>query len=441
MRKQARVSRKNPQIYLHLCRISWHYLCIHCKCMKKIHPMRISVVNVMLIGSVLGLLTMGSGMKDSIRILRPALGDSIAYDQGKLFLASVAKSIGNQIVVSTQWKVEGIFDLATEDSRNNFAKDFYKVIPPKTTIERLTYYFVLFQGYAAPDTLSFSYPETVSIRSLWQNPKFIQLAKDVKSTNASELFISVQGWKDSTYDAIYDDPADDQRTLYKIQVKLLPGSNRIYFSPVQKKSDAFEYRLSMMMDSKATVDRENRFHNSKLEEGCATCHEGLPVSDKGLTMKADCNVCHKAMTMGSYLHSPAEMKECGSCHSWSAKSNAVVLEDGVPNTCYTCHDDKKKEVEDSPNPHPVAGECLTCHSPHGSEQKHILKEDMYTLCTGCHEHEAQNHPVGRHPVRYKIVKKTGEPISCASCHNPHGSPNDHLLRVGGGPMEVCTQCH
>ncbi len=397
------------------------------------------LIHIALAGVLIG--SVSYSQRKEIEILRPSKGDSIAYDQGKLFLASVTKSLGNRLVVATQWKVEGVFDLATEDSRNNFARDFFKVIPPKTTIERLAYRYVLFQGYSPAETLAFEYPETVTIRTLWQNPKFIQLAKDVQKTNASELFISIRGWKDSSYEATYDDPADEQRTLYKIHVKLLPGPNRLYFSAAGVRNSAAEFPISLVMDSKPSADRENRFHNSPLEQGCATCHDGLPVADKGRSMKADCNVCHKSMTMGTYLHAPAEMKECSTCHSWSSKTNAVVLESGVPATCFTCHDDKKAQVENSANPHPVAGDCMTCHSSHGSEQKHIVKQDIFTLCTGCHEHESENHPVGRHPARFKVVKKTGEEISCVSCHNPHGSPNQHLLKVGGSPMEVCTQCH
>jgi len=409
--------------------------------MKNIYGKRISVIIMLLATSITGLLSTDGGPKNAVQILRPVMGDSLAYDQGKLFIASVAKSTGTKLVVSTQWKIEGVFDLATEDFRNNFAKDFFKVVPSQTTIERFTYHFVLFQGYSPSETLSFAYPDSVTIRTLWQNPRFVQLAKEIQKSNASELYISVRGWRDTTYEAVYDDPSDDQRTLYKIHTKILPGRNRIYFSLPGGRNNALEFPTTLLMEGKPTTDRTQRFHNSPLEEKCSTCHDGLPSADKGKSMKADCNVCHKAQTMGSVLHSPAEMKECGTCHSWSPKDSAVVLESGVPATCYTCHDDKKGQVDNSPNPHPVAGDCLTCHSPHGTEQKHILKQDVYTLCTGCHEHEAENHPVGRHPLRFKVVKQTGQVISCVSCHNPHGSKNQHLLTVGGSPMEVCTQCH
>jgi len=403
--------------------------------------MRTPLIVMLIVSSFTGFLSPENGPQSEVRILRPSAGDSVAYDQAKLFLASAAKSAGTRLVVAKQWSIEGVFDLAAEDSRKNFAKDFFRIIPPQTTLEQVTYHLVLFQGYAPSETLAFAYADSITIRTLWQNPHFVQLAKEIQTTNASELFISVRGWRDSTYEAVYDDPADDQRTLYKIHTTLLPGRNRIYFSLPGEKNHALEFTTSYAMEGKPTTDRSGRFHNSPLEEGCSTCHDGLPDADKGKSMKADCAVCHKSVSMGKYLHSPVEMKECGSCHSWSAKENAVVLESGVPATCYTCHDDKKDQVENSPNPHPVAGECMTCHSSHGTEQKHIVKQDVYTLCTSCHEHEAENHPVGRHPLRFKVVKQTGQVVSCISCHNPHGSKNQHLLTVAGSAMEVCAQCH
>ncbi|HUN64975.1 MAG TPA: cytochrome c3 family protein [Bacteroidota bacterium] len=374
-------------------------------------------------------------------VLWPTQSDSVSYDQGKLILVSALKQSAPQLTVSTQWSVERPIDLSTEDARNNFAREFFKLIPSGATLQRFTFVYRTFQGYAEPDTLQFRFRDTVTLRALWQDKRFYQLAKDIKTTEALEILISLRGWRDTSYAPVYDDPANDARTLYKIHVKLIPGMNRIIFRGNAQEGAAAEYQTRFVMESKPTTDRDVRFHNSALEQNCTTCHEGLPSADSGKTMKADCAVCHKAMSAGMYLHSPVEMKECGSCHSWSAEKKAVVLEQGVPNTCYTCHDDKQKQVENSPTPHPVAGECLTCHSPHGSEQQHILKEDIYSLCTGCHEDQKENHPVGRHPVRFKKVKQTGEEISCVSCHNPHGSPNEHLLVMAGGPMEVCTKCH
>jgi predicted CXXCH cytochrome family protein len=251
----------------------------------------------------------------------------------------------------------------------------------------------------------------------------------------------VTGWKDSVYTPVYDDPAEDGRALYKIHIQLVPGENRIFLGANGNRAGVTEYRTNFVSDYKAIEDRKYRFHNSPAEEVCTTCHEGLPSAEKGKSMKADCAVCHKTFEGASFLHAPVEMKECASCHTWSAQKKMVVTKKSVPELCFDCHTEKKELVDSAAVQHPPVSECLTCHSPHGTNVKHQLKTDVYTLCTGCHDKYTLNHPVGRHPLRFSKNPSNGEEMSCASCHNPHGSPNPSLLRTGGGRMGICLQCH
>lgn len=382
----------------------------------------------------------GDGNVESIRMLRPPSGDSLSYDQGKLFLVSVAKAEGENLVLSTQWREERVFDLNTRGSKENFAKDFYRLIPPRSSIQSLVSSFKLFKGFTKPETLSFHYLDTMSIRSFWQQKSFTTLVRNVQSTNSSEILITVCGWQDTVISAVYEDPTMENRWLYKLHVQLIPGANDVYFSIPEKRSEGLRYSTTFVNDTKSVESRENRFHNSKLEESCVSCHEGLPSANDGKSMKADCAVCHKSKIMAKYLHGPAEMKECTSCHGWSVEKKAVTVESGVPGACYVCHDDKQKQVENSPVPHPVASECLTCHSPHGTENMHFLKVNTYTLCKSCHEDQKMNHPVGRHPLRFTLLKN-GEEIACSTCHNPHGSENEMLFKLPGGRLEMCSQCH
>jgi predicted CXXCH cytochrome family protein len=288
----------------------------------------------------------------------------------------------------------------------------------------------------------FAYTDTMTIRGLWQKPEFAQLVKRVQLTNdISEVVVNLKGWSDSTFTTPYDDPNEGERSLYKLHVRLIPGANEIYCAPAGHKENAMLYASTLTIESKSTSDRTHLFHNSALEQSCMSCHEGLPSSFNGDSMSADCNVCHKLMSSGSlYQHAPAEMKECESCHSWSKEKHAVVVEKGVPTVCYDCHSEKQAEVESSTSIHPVASECVTCHSTHGTDQQHIVKEDVYSLCTSCHEDQKLNHPVGRHPLRFAQLRTGGE-ISCVSCHNPHGSENESLLKAPGGRMGICEQCH
>lgn len=378
---------------------------------------------------------------DAIAILSPALPDSISYDQGKLVIASVAKEDVPELVVSTQWETVQYLDVSPQVSRQNFPRDFYRLFDTTATLQRIVYNYRFFGGTSAPDSIVFPYADSVTIRTLWSMPVLAKFAQDVQNPEVLGVILSISGWKDSTYIPVYDDPAADGRALFKIPVQLIPGANSIYLSAAGRRGQALAYSTNFTAGYQSIEERGYHFHNSDLEQGCVTCHEGLPSADSGMTMTADCGVCHTAFQQATFIHAPAEMKECGACHTWSPEKKLFAAAKPVPDLCYDCHEEKKALVDSAAVQHPVAGECLTCHSPHGTNTNHQLKADVYTLCTGCHADQTLNHPVGRHPVRFAKIRATGEEISCVSCHNPHGSPNDHLLRAGGGRMAICLQCH
>jgi predicted CXXCH cytochrome family protein len=95
--------------------------------------------------------------------------------------------------------------------------------------------------------------------------------------------------------------------------------------------------------------------------------------------------------------------------------------------------------------------CTDCHGnndasgargPHGSSVRHLLKANYvttdgirespttYALCYRCHNREAVLRDSRFEEHREHI---DNEDISCASCHNPHGSVgNRALIRFGSG---------
>jgi predicted CXXCH cytochrome family protein len=403
--------------------------------------MRLNLHIALILACLAGLLSLGDAPKEDISILAPFPSDSITYDQGQLLLVSASKQVADTILLSTQWEKVRSFDLRGDSARAEFAKEFYRMFEPKTTLEGLSYSFKVFKGYTPAESLGFAYTEALDVRGLWKRPEFAKLIGDARTlSDVSDVIVRMRGWIDTLCTTAYDDPNNDGRALYKLHVRLIPGANRLYLAPRGRKEQAVLFASRLVMESKPVMDRPVHFHNSELERSCTSCHEGLPSADSGASMKADCGVCHKSKTAASYLHAPAEMKECASCHSWSVEKKAVVVEKGVPTACYDCHSEKQAQVESSASAHPVASECLTCHSPHGTEQNHIVKDRVYSLCTSCHEDQKINHPVGRHPLQFATLKN-GDEISCVTCHNPHGSANEHLLRFPGGRMGVCAQCH
>ena len=394
----------------------------------------------MVLSLLTGLILMGDTPGRDITLLVPFSGDSVSYDQGKIFVLSAPKVEGATLTASTQWQSTRYFALS-DTMKEGFPKEFLKMFTPGTTIQEVVYGFKIISNYSKPESVSYRYSDTMSIRKFWGTPEFSSLLRQLKSTDAQNLILTVRGWKDSSYTTAYDDPNADNRAWYKLQLQLIPGDNLVYFALNGKKESALEYSTHLANESKPIDSRENRFHNSELEQSCTSCHEGLPGADSGKSMKADCSVCHKALSTGSTIHAPVEMKECASCHDWSIEKKAIVVTKGVPEACFDCHSEQKTMIDSSQVQHPVASECVTCHSPHASSAApHLVKKAVYDLCLGCHEDKNLNHPVGKHPVRFARTK-SGDEISCVSCHTPHGSNNLHLLKVGGNPMMICTNCH
>jgi len=76
-------------------------------------------------------------------------------------------------------------------------------------------------------------------------------------------------------------------------------------------------------------------------------------------------------------------------------------------------------------------DCTTCHNPHGSTNVRMLKvgNTINETCASCHAEKRGpflwDHAAGRE--------------NCASCHDPHGSNNDRML-VAKDPM-LCQRCH
>lgn len=336
--------------------------------------------------------------------------------------------------------VETSIDVSNKNAKLGFAKEFLGLIPPGFTFQNLEYNFKVYAGITETDTLSFGYPDTVSVYSLWKNPVFIAMNKELQSMTIYRVNLRIRGWLDSVYSTQFEDPEGGERSLFKVQVGLVSGRNDIYFSGGSK-SEALLFSTDFRPEAVPAADRSDDFHGSPTAEACAMCHSGLTDPDAAALPNEECVACHTGIKRGHYQHGPAEMDECGTCHVKNSETNVVEVPEGVPETCAPCHEEKVNTVETSAVPHPVAGECVMCHSPHSSERSSLLKSDIFTLCTGCHDNHALNHPVGRHPVRFATIQKTGEEISCVSCHNPHGSENPALLTVGGGRMMVCLQCH
>jgi DmsE family decaheme c-type cytochrome len=208
--------------------------------------------------------------------------------------------------------------------------------------------------------------------------------------------------------------------------------------------------ITFAKNDKTPVDKRNA--------SCLSCHtKGARLFWQGSaheTRDVACTSCHKVMTDVSpraQLAKPNEIDTCGQCHlqrrAQTMRSShmplregkmtctschnphgtvtpALLKENSVNDTCFTCHAEKRGPFL---NPHaPVVESCSNCHDPHGSNHERMLKVAKPRLCQECHD--TSRHPTnayGRESganIRYVMGR------ACASCHvTIHGSnhPNGH----------------
>ncbi len=84
----------------------------------------------------------------------------------------------------------------------------------------------------------------------------------------------------------------------------------------------------------------------------------------------------------------------------------------------------------------MEGQCSLCHTAHGGDAKGFPRGNIQGICLSCHKDKKANHPTANHPTSEKVIKATGQTLTCLSCHKPHFSENRRLLSVTG-----CDACH
>ena len=163
---------------------------------------------------------------------------------------------------------------------------------------------------------------------------------------------------------------------------------------------------------------------------CAECHEDLTGHFDGATHSSlalkdpkagdiGCEACHGA----------------GSVHVKSGGGKGTIINPAKsPETCFTCHLDKRGEFS-LPNAHPVlAGKvtCADCHDPHKGKVIKRTGAELETpneTCTKCHTSQK-----GPFLFPHQAMQE-----GCTVCHNPHGSVNQKMLVARDA--NLCLRCH
>jgi DmsE family decaheme c-type cytochrome len=153
---------------------------------------------------------------------------------------------------------------------------------------------------------------------------------------------------------------------------------------------------------------------------------------------AVCTSCHKG---GEQMHWPQSEHarrdiSCVQCHSiHSSKSPgevALLKTTDVNKLCLQCHLDK--QISMTRTGHMPLREggmtCADCHNPHGTPTPHNLRaQSTNELCLSCHGDKRGPFLWEHAPVRE----------NCLNCHDPHGSINTQVL-ASKVPF-LCQRCH
>ncbi|HKF68298.1 MAG TPA: DmsE family decaheme c-type cytochrome [Vicinamibacterales bacterium] len=197
--------------------------------------------------------------------------------------------------------------------------------------------------------------------------------------------------------------------------------------------------------------KNERAPAARLNSACETCHgpgkEHSETGDKAkirvfTSMKprdvsAVCTSCHNRSTHALWKGSVHDARNlsCISCHSvHSPKSEYAQLKaDSITDTCVTCHKTEVAKLQRFGHMPVREGkmQCTSCHNPHGTTNVRLLKVGNWIneSCFSCHTEKRGPNLWEHAPVR----------DACNTCHDPHGSNNERML-VAKLPM-LCQRCH
>ncbi|MFZ0734327.1 MAG: cytochrome c3 family protein [Candidatus Sulfotelmatobacter sp.] len=192
---------------------------------------------------------------------------------------------------------------------------------------------------------------------------------------------------------------------------------------------------------------ENRFHLTKAAPAlCVDCHDpkdaDLQKAHQGQPFgTANCLQCHDPhqsaapKLMAKFLHPPFADKTCEICHAPAKDGKVVLTQATAKELCVTCHDEQAKKIDNAKVPHPgaQASDCLDCHNPHASAQPYLPKTDAVNICLGCHTDIADLH-------KKADLHQPAFEQGCSTCHDAHGSDNQHLLWTAS-VNNLCLECH
>lgn len=169
---------------------------------------------------------------------------------------------------------------------------------------------------------------------------------------------------------------------------------------------------------------------------CLTCHNPHASDYKGILVtdqRTLCFTCHPTVASLSnkpFPHAPFANGDCTGCHEPHGSDFGKLLSEAQPGLCYRCHPTIRDDFQ-QPSHHPVGTVigCADCHEPHASDYQFLIKGSGNSFCYKCHRVKIQHtYDASRH-----------QNLACWDCHTPHGSPYKPLLKKPN--PQLCLGCH
>ena len=176
------------------------------------------------------------------------------------------------------------------------------------------------------------------------------------------------------------------------------------------------------------------------DDTCTTCHDsegkGLKQTLHGKAQNVRTPSAQSGRTCET-CHGPGQAHAESGGDTTKIRRIPAMAPREASDVCLTCHDrgnhaNFKGGMHDARNL-----TCVTCHSIHSpkSDKAQLKTTSVIETCATCHKTEvAKLERSGHMPVR------EGK-MTCVSCHNPHGTTNVRMLRVGNWINETCVSCH
>ncbi len=190
---------------------------------------------------------------------------------------------------------------------------------------------------------------------------------------------------------------------------------------------------------------------------CKNCHG---QNFEGGQFGGSCSDCHDLPNpLAPVQHPPSQALLCGNCHATDQSEIQAphLLKDVAPMLCSSCHAEQTAPASFTHSPTFTGSACSGCHDPHDAQEDHLLRSDETLLCLNCHDTTIQSATFGTTrniAALYTESSNRHVPFAtqdCSTCHEVHGSENNHLLNHNEAMFWIgpdtnpansgCMDCH